>query len=127
MPKGLVCEALRRALAVRQPAARLVVHSDQGSQYAATHFKTLLARHEAVQRMSRRGNCYDNAHAESFWSRFKAELLDGGSFPGLTEAKLEISHHIAYYNAERRHSALGYQSPNHFETHFQTTSQLCPA
>lgn len=52
--------------------------------------------------MSRRGNCYDNAHAESFWSLFKAELLDGGSFPGLTEAKLEISHHIAYYNAERR-------------------------
>ena len=77
--------------------------------------------------MSRRGNCYDNAHAESFWRRFKAELLDGGSFPGLAEAKLEISHHIAYYNAERRHSALGYQSPNHFETHLQTTSQLCPA
>ena len=46
--------------------------------------------------MSQRGNCYDNAHAESFWSRFKAELFDGGSFPGLAEAKLEISHHIAY-------------------------------
>ncbi|MBO3273346.1 integrase core domain-containing protein [Hymenobacter defluvii] len=54
-------------------------------------------------------------------------MLDGGSFPGLTEAKLEISHHIAYYNAERRHSALGYQSPNHFETQFKTTSQFCPA
>jgi putative transposase len=74
--------------------------------------------------MSRRGNCYDNAHAESFWSRFKAELLDGGSFPGLAEAKLEISHHIAYYNAERRHS---YLAPNLFETQLQTTSQLCPA
>ena len=82
--------------------------------------------------MSRRGNCYDNAlpdttHAESFWSRFKVELLDGGSFPGLTEAKLKISHHVVYYNAERRHSALGYQSPNHFETPFKITSQLCPA
>ncbi|MDB5234217.1 MAG: hypothetical protein JWR44_1210, partial [Hymenobacter sp.] len=66
------------------------------------------------------------AHAESFWSRFKAELLDGGSFPGLAEARLEISHHIAYYNAERRHSSLGYQAPNHFEIHLQTTSQLCP-
>ena len=76
---------------------------------------------------SRRGNCYDNAYAESFGSRFKAELLGGGSFPGLAEAKLEISHHVAYYNAERRHSALGYQSPNHFETQFKTTSQLCPA
>jgi len=127
MPEDLVSEALRRALAVRRPPAGLVVHSDQGSQYTATRFKALLARHGAVPSMSRRGNCYDNAHAESFWSRFKAELLDGGCFPGLAEAKLEISHHVAYYNAERRHSAPGYQSPNHFETHFQTTSQLCPA
>ncbi|SFQ80202.1 IS3 family transposase [Hymenobacter arizonensis] len=127
MPEALVSEALRRALAVRRPPAGLVVHSDQGSQYTATRFKDLLARNGAQQSMSRRGNCYDNAHAESFWSRFKAELLDGGHFPGLAEAKLEISHHIAYYNAERRHSALGYQSPNHFENQLKTTSQFCPA
>jgi transposase InsO family protein len=87
----------------------------------------LVAKHGALQSMSRRGNCYDNAHAESFWSRFKAELLDGGSFPGLAEATLEISHHITYYNAERRYSSLGYQSPNYFETQFKTASQLCPA
>ena len=67
--------------------------------------------------MNRRGNCYDNAlpgttHAESFWSRLKTELLDGGSFRNLTEARLEISHYLA---------------PNHFETQFQTTSQLCAA
>ena len=82
--------------------------------------------------MSRRGNCYNNAlpvttHAKSFWSRFNAELLDGGCFSGLAEAKLEISHHVAYYNTERRHSALVYRSPNHFEIHLQITSQLCPA
>ncbi|WP_457072225.1 integrase core domain-containing protein [Hymenobacter sp. UYAg731] len=65
--------------------------------------------------------------AESFCSRFKVELLDGGRLSGLAEVKLEISHHIAYYNAERRHSALGYPAPNHFEIHLQTTSQLCPA
>ena len=120
---------MRRALAVRRPPAGLIVHSDQGSQYTATRFKQLLTRYGARQRMSRRGNCYDNAHAhaESFWSRFTAELLDGGSFPGLAEATLEISHHLAYYNAERRHSSLGYQSPNHFEIQFKTTSQLCPA
>ena len=127
MPEDLVSEALRRALVVRRPPPGLIVHSDQGSQYTATRFKDLVAKHGAQQSMSRRGNCYDNAHAESFWSRFKAELLDGGSFPGLAEATLEISHHVAYYNAERRHSALDYQSPNHFETHLQTTSQLCPA
>ena len=127
MPEDLVSEALRRALVVRRPPAGLIVHSDQGSQYTATRFKDLLAQNGALQSMSRRGNCYDNAHAESFWSRFKAELLDGGIFPNLAEAKLEISHHIAYYNAKRRHSSLGYRAPNHFETHLQTTSQLCPA
>ncbi len=123
MPEDLVSEALRRALAVRQPAAGLIVHSDQGSQYTATRFGELLARHGAEPSMSRRGNCYDNAQAESFWSRLKTELLDGGSFPGLEEARLELSHYIAYYNEERRHSALGYRSPNHFETQLQTTSQ----
>jgi putative transposase len=127
MPENLVSEALRRALVVRRLPAGLVVPSDQGSQYTATRFKDLLARHSAMQSRSRRGNCYDNAHAESFWSRFKAELLDGGSFPGLTEAWLKISHHIAYYNAERQHSSLGYQAPNHFDTHTQITSHLCPA
>lgn len=66
MPEDLVSEALRRALAERQPAPGLLVHSDHGSQYSANNFKALLARHEAVQSMSRRGNCYDNAHAESF-------------------------------------------------------------
>ena len=79
MPEDLVSEALRRALAVRQPAARLLVYSDQGSQYTATHFRELLATHGAEQNMSRRGNCYDNAQAESFWSRLKTELLDGVS------------------------------------------------
>ena len=127
MPEDLVSEALRRALSVRQPAAGRVVHSDPGSQYSATNFKALVARHEAVQSMSRRGNCCDNAHAESFWSRLKTALLDGGRFRNLTEARLEISHYLAYYTAERRHSALGYLAPNHFETQFQTTSQRCAA
>ena len=125
MPEDLVSGALRRALAVRQPTAGLVVHSDQGSQYSSTASKALLSRHGALQSMSRRGNCYDNAHAESFWSRLKTELLDGGSFRDLSEARLEISHYLAYYNAERRHSSLRYLAPNHFGTHFQTASQLC--
>ena len=66
--------------------------------------------------MRRRGNCYDNAHAESSWRRLKTELLDGGTSPSLAEARLEISHYIAYYNAERRHYALGHQSSNHFRS-----------
>ena len=127
MPEALVSEALRRALAVRQPAAGLIVHSDQGCQYSATNSKDLVTRHQAVQSMSRRGTCYDNAHAESFWSRLKTELLDGSRFHNLSEARLESSHYLACYNAERRHSALGYLAPNHFETHFQPAPQLCVA
>jgi transposase InsO family protein len=61
MPEGLVSEALRHALVVRRPAAGLIVHADQGSQYTTTRFKQLLTRHGAVQSMSRRGNGYDNA------------------------------------------------------------------
>ena len=112
MSEDLVSETLLRALVVRRPPAGLIIHSNQGSQYTVTRFKALVAKHGAQQSRSRRGNCYDNVHAESLWSRFKAELLDGGSFPDLAEAKLESSHRIAYYNAERRHSALSYLAPN---------------
>ena len=77
MPKDLVSEALRRALAVRRPPAGLLVHSDQGSWYTATRFKDLVIKRGAQQRMSRRGNCSDNAHAESVCRRFKTEMLDG--------------------------------------------------
>lgn len=118
---------MRRALAVRQPPTGLLVHSDQGSPYTATAFPDLLARHGAVQSRSRRGNCYDNAHADLFWSRFKAESIDGGSFPNLESARPEISHYVSYYNAKRCHSALGYVCPQRFESHFQTTSQIYPA
>ena len=77
--------------------------------------------------MRRRGNCYDNAHAESFWSCLETELRNGGNFRNLSEARLEISHYFAYYGAERRHSALGYLAPTHFKTYFQPASQLCAA
>ena len=95
MPADLVGEALRRALVVRQPAPGLIVHSDQGSQYTADEVGELLGRHHALASMSRNGNCYDNAHAESFWRRLKTELLDDGSFPDLETVRLEISHYMA--------------------------------
>ena len=81
---------------MRWSPAGPVVRSDQSCRCAAARFKSLLAQNGAVQSMSRRGNRYDNAHAESFGSRLKTELLDGGIFPGLVEARLEISHYIAY-------------------------------
>lgn len=115
---------VRQLCLVLRVAPRLVVHFDQGGQYAATNFKHLLARHDLTQSMSRCGNCYDNAHAESFWSRLKTELLDGGRFANLTGSRLEVSQYIAYYNAGRRHSAFGNLAPTHFETHLQSMSRL---
>ena len=94
MPEDLVSEALRRALAVRRPPAGLLVHSDQGSQYTATRFRDLLARHGALQSMSRRGNCYDKAQAESLWSRLKTEVLEGRErlvFADLADAQASVA------------------------------------
>lgn len=121
MLEDLVSETLRRALAVRQPAAGLLVHSDQGSQYITTRFRDLFVDHEATQSMSRRSNRYDNARAESLWSRLKTELLDGGSFAGLAETRLEVAHYIAYYNDERRQFNLDYQASNHLENQLKIT------
>ncbi len=71
--------------------------------------------------MSGKGNCYDNVQAESFFSRFKAELIEGGVFEDLEQARLEIFSHIeGYYNRVRLHSSLGYKSPLEFEQELQT-------
>lgn len=85
-----------------------------------------MTRPPALPSMSRWGDCCVNAHAESRWRRLRIELSDGGSFPGLAEARLKIRHFLAYHNAECRRFALGYQEPNYFETRFRTISQLCP-
>ncbi|GAA4367891.1 hypothetical protein GCM10023185_40160 [Hymenobacter saemangeumensis] len=77
--------------------------------------------------MVRRSKCYANSHAEPFWSHFKVKLLDGGHFHDLAEAKLEVSHHIACNNAERRHSALDYLALNQFVIQLNNTSLLCLA
>jgi len=86
----------------------------------------LLARRKFTQSMSQRGSGY--AHAESFWSRLKTELLDGGRFAHLAEVRLEVSHYyIACHNAERRHSARGHLAPHHFKTRLQTMFCFYPA
>jgi putative transposase len=104
--------ARRRALIKRGA----IIHTDRGSQYAAVEFRRLLYIYGFRQSMSAKGNCYDNAQAESFFSRFKAELVEGGAFESIEEARTEIFSYIdGYYNRIRRHSALGYKSPLEFE------------
>jgi putative transposase len=112
----LALDALRWALADRRPAAGLLVHSDQGSQYVANDYQAMLAAHGLVCSMSRRGDCYDNAVAESFFSTLEHELLAGADFRSRAEARQAIFRYIeGWYNRRRRHSSLGYVSPVQYE------------
>ena len=93
-----------------------IVHTDRGSQYAAVEYRRLLYIGGFRQSMSRKGNCYDNAQAESFFSRFKAELIEDGVFESVADAKSEVFSYIeGYYNRIRLHSGIGYRSPLEFE------------
>jgi putative transposase len=116
MSEDLVIRAFGKALTGGFVTAGTILHTDRGSQYVAGSFRALLAAHGCRQSMARKGNCYDNATAESFFSRYKAELLEGGLFASVAQARSETFSYIeGYYNRVRRHSALGYRSPAEFE------------
>jgi transposase InsO family protein len=116
MEETLIIQAVSKAFKWREPAAGLIIHSDRGSQYVGNQFRKLLAKHDCLQSMSRADDAYDNAFAESFFSRFKTELLEEGAFLNLEDARTELFEFIEmYYNPIRRHSSLGYQSPLIFE------------
>ena len=116
MTAELVIGALRQSLGRVPPARGLIVHSDRGGQYVDTAFRQLLTAYGYQQSMSRAGETYDNAFAESLFSRYKAELLEDGVFRDVAEAQLETFDYIErYYNPLRRHSALGYVSPEQYE------------
>jgi putative transposase len=112
----LVLAALQMAVAWRKPAPGLIHHSDRGSQYASLCYQSQLQQHGMVASMSRKGDCYDNAMAESFFATLKAECVDRQSYTTRFEARQDIFHYIEqFYNRKRFHSALGYLSPLDFE------------
>jgi len=112
MRTELPLTALKRALATRQPGAGLVHHSDRGSQYASHAYQGALRDHEAATSMSRAGDCFDNAVAESFFATLKKECLHRQPFATRTEAYDAIADYIdGFYNPIRRHSAIDYLSP----------------
>lgn len=116
LKKELVIDAFKQAVASRRPAMGLIFHSDRGSQYASDEFRKLLSDREIVQSMSGRGNCYDNAVAESFFATLKTELMKGVVFATRQQARTEIFEYIeVFYNRKRRHSALEYKAPFEFE------------
>lgn len=112
--------ALDQALEARKPSpGSLIHHSDRGIQYASTAYRQRLAEHDVTLSMSRPGNPFDNAKAESFMKTLKAEELNARSFRTIADARTRIDDFIAnIYNSERLHSALGYRSPLEFETAF---------
>lgn len=112
----LVLAALQAAVAARRPPAGLVHHSDRGSPYASEDYRTELSRHGLVASMSRKGDCWDNAVAESFFGTLKAELVDHEQYATYEAALRSIGEYIEnFYNIERRHSFLDYVNPIEFE------------
>lgn len=120
MREELVIGALNKALNSHSLNRQgLIVHSDRGGQYAGKEFRRLLQKKSILQSMSRADDPYDNAFAESYFSRLKAELLQDGAFDSLEDARTEIFEYIEmYYNTRRKHSSLNYQSPMEYENHY---------
>ena len=120
MKESLIIKAFEKALIRRGALHEAIVHSDRGGQYATSEFRSLLQASGCRQSMSRAEDCYDNAYAESLFSRYKAELLEGGAFTDVEEARLETFNYIeGYYNRVRRHSSLGYLSPEEYERRYR--------
>ena len=117
MRTELVLEALERALGTREIEGELIHHSDRGSQYASHRHREALERRGIMCSMSAKGCCYDNAVVESFFASLKKELVYRTNWLDCDEANMAIGEYIqVFYNGRRRHSTLGYVSPNDFET-----------
>lgn len=118
----LVLKALRMALAERQPAAGLVHHSDRGVQYASQAYIELLQQHSIEASMSRLGNPYDNARCESFMKTLKQEEIYTRNYRDRADLEMHMAEFLDQYNRIRRHSALGYRSPDSFERSLLATA-----
>lgn len=124
---SLVTLAFARAVARRRPEPGLIVHTDQGSQYASDAFRRALASAHARQSMGSRGDCYDNAVAESFFHSFKVETIHGLDIETRREMEVQVFEYIErFYNRKRKHSAIGLRSPEQFENGL-TTNQKAAA
>ena len=116
MSAALVCDALQMALWRRRMPSGVIVHSDRGSQYCSGAYQALIDKHGLLCSMSRKGNCYDNACAESFFHTLKVELIHGERFGTRQQMRKAVFEYIEIdYNRNRRHSANGYLSPATYE------------
>lgn len=112
----LCLDAMEMAFKSRRPDEDLIHHSDRGVQYASVDYSRLLQAQNVTVSMSRKGDCYDNAAMESFWGTLKTELVHHQDYPTQEQARQSIFRYIeCWYNRKRRHSAIGYKSPEQFE------------
>jgi putative transposase len=127
MRAELVNQALAMALCQRQPAAGLIMHTDRGSQYGADSYRQLLTQHAIQPSMSRKGNCWDNAVAESFFHTLKTELIYTEDYDTHEAARTAVFEYIeVFYNRQRCHSANGYLAPLVYEQALKTSEIFCP-
>ena len=127
MRAELVNQALAMAIYQRQPAAGLIMHTDRGSQYGADSYRQLLRQHGVQPSMSRKGNCWDNAVAESFFHTLKTELIYLEDFDTHEQAQTAVFEYIeVFYNRQRCHSANGYLAPLAYEQALKPNEILCP-
>jgi putative transposase len=127
MRAELVNQALAMAIYQRRPATGLIMHTDRGSQYGADSYQQLLVQHGIQPSMSRKGNCWDNAVAESFFHTLKTELTYLEDFDTREQAQTVVFEYIeVFYNRQRCHSANGYLAPLAYEQVLQTNGIFCP-
>jgi putative transposase len=116
MKESLTVDALKMALLQRKVASGLLLHSDRGSQYAADHYQQVLRDNAITCSMSRKGDCWDNATTESFFRTLKTECIYHECYQSRDEAKKSVFDYIeVFYNRQRKHSYLGYKSPEQYE------------
>ena len=121
----LPLQALNRALTLRRPSKGFIHHSDRGSQYCSKKYIETLKDHQAEISMSRKGNPYDNACIESFHASIKKDLIYRRRFKTRSEAVMAVNVYISkFYNERRKHSTLGYCSPNQFERNAKLAASL---
>jgi len=121
----LVCDALQAAMLMRGKPKGLLIHTDQGSQYCAAAFVKQVQHFQARQSMSRRGNCWDNAVAESFFATLKKELIYGMTLQTRAALRVQVFEYVECdYNRTRRHSSNGWVSPVQFEHNYQLRSEV---
>ena len=122
--RQLAIAALNKAVAQRNPAFGFIHHSDRGSVYASSDYRAMLDRLDATKSMSRKGDCWDNSVAESFFATIKGEMIDHEDYETRAAAIAAIADYIdAFYNTTRLHSTIGYVSPIEFELRFKIGQQ----